>query len=97
MGARKIVSSTTDNRMESFESVERRATKSVQENEDRKVAIQLQNQEISSGNSSSRISAVYQDSLATAVPVPVSIYRSNIPIAQSSGSYGLNTNNSKKK
>jgi hypothetical protein len=96
-GARKIVSNTsTDNRMESFESVERRTTKSVQENEDRKVAIQLQNQEITSGNSSSRISAAYQDSLASAVPAPASIYRSNVPPAQSSGSYGSNANTSRR-
>ena len=84
--ATRIMStSAADERFESFESIEQRATKAVQEADDHKMATQLQTQENSNGGESggsSRLAAIYQESEAS------SIYRSNAtPAATSSSIY----------
>jgi hypothetical protein len=60
---RLLSSSAADDRFESFESVEKRATKAVQEAEDHKIATQLQTQENSSGAESgvSRLGSIYKE------------------------------------
>lgn len=85
----RILSSTPDDRFESFESVEKRAARAVQEAEDHKVAANLQSQENSNGSKgSSRLEAIYQEEAA-------SIYRTAVPAAAATASpYGsskLNT------
>lgn len=59
MGARKLVSSSAaDVRIESFEQVEKRTTAAIQEEEDRKLAMQLQAKE---NASSGRVAAMMMD------------------------------------
>ena len=60
---RLLSSSAADDRFESFESVEKRATKAVQEAEDHKIATQLQTQENSGGAESgvSRLGSIYKE------------------------------------
>jgi len=63
LGAKKLgVSSSSDIKLESFETVEKRTTEALQEEEDRKIAINLQNKERELSGSS-RLNNVYQDSL----------------------------------
>lgn len=71
----RILSSTADDRFESFESVEKRTSRAIQEAEDHKVAASLQSQENNSGlNGSSRLDAIYKEEAA-------SIYRTAAPAA----------------
>jgi hypothetical protein len=84
--ATRIMStSAADERFESFESIEQRATKAVQEADDHKMAAQLQTQENNNGaesGGSSRLAAIYQESEAS------SIYRTTTtPAATSSSIY----------
>ena len=86
----RILSSTpADARFESFESVEKRTSKAVQEAEDHKVAKQLQAQDdidnhVSGG--SSRLNAIYQESESA------SIYRApSTSAAASSSTYGASS------
>ena len=84
---RMMSTSAADERFESFESIEQRATKAVQEADDHKMATQLQTQENNNNNEgesggSSRLAAIYQESEAT------SIYRASAtPAATSSSIY----------
>eukprot|EP00596_Hydrurales_sp_CCMP1899_P005591 CAMPEP_0119042340 /NCGR_PEP_ID=MMETSP1177-20130426/14616_1 /TAXON_ID=2985 /ORGANISM="Ochromonas sp, Strain CCMP1899" /LENGTH=417 /DNA_ID=CAMNT_0007009053 /DNA_START=385 /DNA_END=1638 /DNA_ORIENTATION=- len=79
----RILSSTPDDRFESFESVEKRAARAVQEAEDHKVAANLQSQENNGGsNGSSRLDAIYKEEAE-------SIYRTATPVAAATSSmYG---------
>ena len=82
LGARKLDSSGTDVKIESFESVEKRTSKAAQEEEDKKLALNLQKSELSnaesSGGGSSRIASIYQETQtqsiyrAPVVPTPSS-------------------------
>lgn len=84
---RMMSTSAADERFESFESIEQRATKAVQEADDHKMATQLQTQENNNNNGgesggSSRLAAIYQESEAA------SIYRASAtPAATSSSIY----------
>lgn len=63
LGAKKLgVSNSSDIRLESFETVEKRTAQALQEEEDRKIAVNLQNKE-KEMSGSSRLTSVYQDSL----------------------------------
>jgi hypothetical protein len=95
--AKKLaISSSADNRLESFESVERRAAKAQQEKEDLAVAISLQNQidnEATNAEttyvSSGRVAAAYSE-------VETSIYKPNSASLQPSTSiYSSNANSNK--
>lgn len=98
LGARKIVTkSSTDVKIESFETVERRAQQATQEQEDRKFAAQLQKQEVSNVNShsSGRVAAMLAEvDSADNGEQKKSIYRSTESSSASSGS-NQNYNNNK--
>lgn len=95
MGARKIVTNTpSDVRIESFESVEKRAAASAQEQEDRKLAVQLQQQESASAAanaSSGRVAAMMAEAES---PAKASIYRSTSNTASTASVNSTRSTNS---
>jgi hypothetical protein len=98
---RLLSSSAADDRFESFESVEKRATKAVQEAEDHKIATQLQTQENSSGAESgvSRLGSIYKEleaannsrSTPYQASTSSSIYGSSKAPESSTSSYGASS------
>lgn len=97
LGARKIVTkNSTDVKIESFETVERRAQQATQEQEDRKLAAQLQKQEVSNAgsHSSGRVAAMLAEADdVDNVEQKKSIYRSTESSSTSSGLSSQNYNN----
>lgn len=83
LGARKLDANPADVRLESFESVEKRASKAAQEAEDNKLATQMQQLEF---GGSSRVAAAYQEAVA-----PPSIYRAAAAPIASTSSYSSNS------
>lgn len=98
---RLLSSSTVDDRFESFESVEKRTSKAVQEAEDHKIATQLQTQESTSGTESgvSRLGSIYKEleaaSNSRSTPYQAStsssIYGSSKTPESSTSSYGASS------
>ena len=87
LGARKLDSSSADVRIESFESVEKRTSKAAQEEEDKKLAMNLHKSELNNAEASggsSRIASIYQETQSQ------SIYRA--PVAPTPSSTSIYSN-----
>jgi len=93
IGARKLDSNPSDVRLESFESVEKRATKAAQEEEDHKLANKMQGLDVG-GTGSSRLSAVYQEAESIYRPSSVTTSSSNYSSSRGGSSSGNNNSSS---